>query len=344
MSLRFTASVFAAAAVLSVSSVASAQLLVPDSFRDRIMLFSHVDGSPIDLNYITNAQAGGVFQLAIEAQQVGDQIWVSDQNADSIFRFTLAGQPLGTVVGPADNLDNIRGFAVINNTLFVTNFGALNGAGGAGIRLFNATTGANLGTTTPPNVESAWDVIDWNNGAYVSDGGAITPVNTGHIFRLNRDTGAYESTLETGSATTNGLSLPKGMTTLANGNLLVANNSTPRNLYEYAPNGTRVASYGMGDLSVNGVFELENGRIFVAAQGTGVTGTNGLYSLDRATGQLDPILLGSQTPINPTTGFPEGFIPNFVNYAAIPEPAAAAGVALLAAGALAGRGRRTRAR
>jgi len=312
----------AAAAVICVVSASAVQadLLVPDSFRDRIMRFSSVDGSLIDMNFITNASTGNLFQLAIEAAPVGDQIWVSDQNADSIFRFTNTGQFLGTVVGPSNGLDNIRGFAVVNNILYVTNFFDGNGAPGPAIRRFNATTFQDLGSAFPPGVTSPWDVIEYDNDVIVSDGGTITGSNTGFLFRLDRTTGEYESTFASGQASTNGLTLPKGMTTLDNGNLLVANNSTPRNLYEYDATGTRVATYSMGDLSVNGVFELDNGRIFVAAQGTGVSGTNGLYSLDRATGELTPILLASQTP--------DGFIPNFVNFAVVPEPAAAASLLL----------------
>lgn len=330
---------FAAAAVVSISGFARADLIVPDSFRDRVMRFSSVDGSLIDLNYITNASTGNLFQLPIEAAPVGDQVWVSDQNADSIFRFSQAGQFLGTVVGPGNGLDNIRGFGVVNNILYVTNFFDGNGAPGPAIRKFNATTGADLGSTFPPNVTSPWDVIGYNNSVLVTDGGSISAGadDSGFIFRLNSSDGSFNSIFASGTRGSNGLSLPKGSTTLDNGNYLVANNSTPRNLYEYDATGTRIATYAMGDLSVNGVFELDNGNIFVAAQGTGVTGTNGLYSLDRGSGVLTPILLGSQTPINPSTGFPEGFIPNFVNFAVIPEPASV-GLATLAV--LLRRGRR----
>ena len=318
MLFRRPSAAAAAAAMLVVfvcAPTVRADLLVPDSFRDRIMRFSSTDGSLIDMNFITNESTGNLFQLAIEAAPVGDQIWVSDQNADSIFRFTQTGQFLGTVVGPSNGLDNIRGFGVVNNILYVTNFFDGNGAPGPAIRRFNATTGADLGSAFPPGVTSPWDVIEFDNSVIVSDGGTITGSNTGFLFRLDRNTGEYTSTFASGQASTNGLTLPKGLTTLDNGNLLVANNSTPRNLYEYDASGNRVATYSMGDLSVNGVFELDNGRIFVAAQGTGVFGTNGLYSLDRATGELTPILLGSQTS--------DGFIPNFVNFAVVPEPAAA---------------------
>lgn len=312
----------------SFAAVSLGDVLVPDSFRDRVMRFSSVDGSLIDLNFITNASTGNLLQLGIEVQQVGNEIWLSDQNADSIFRFSLGGEFQGTVVGPANNLDNIRGFGVVNNILYVTNFATNNGAPGPAIRKFNATTFADLGSTFPTGVTSPWDVVGFDNSVFVSDGGTTTGSNTGFLYRLNSSDGSFNSVFDDNSPTSNGLSLPKGMTVLSNGNLLVANNSTPDFLYEYKPDGSRVASYTFDpgtSLSFNGAVELENGLVFVTLQGSGVSGNNGAYSLDRSTGIFTPILLASQT---------DGFIPNFPNHVnGVPEPMsltmfAAAGVML----------------
>jgi hypothetical protein len=300
------------------------------------MRFSSVDGSLIDLNFITNASTGGVLQLGIEVGQVGDQIWLSDQNADSIFRFNLQGQFQGTVVGPANNLDNIRGFGVVNNILYVTNFATNNGAPGPAIRKFNATTFADLGSTFPPGVTSPWDVVEFDNSVMVSDGGTIGGSETGFLFRLNSSDGSFNSVFDDNSPTSNGLSLPKGMTVLSNGNLLVANNTTPDNIYEYTPAGVRVGTYTFDpgtSLSFNGAVELENGMVFVTLQGSGVSGNNGVYSLNRATGVFTPILLASQT---------DGFIPNFPNHVVgIPEPLGATGAALAGAMMLLRRGKRS---
>lgn len=285
--------------------VASADILVPDSFRDRVMRFSSVDGSLIDMNFITNADTGNIMLLGIKIQQMGNELWLSDQNLDGILKFDLDGNYLGFVVGPTNNLDNVRGFDVINNILYVCNFGANNGAGGACIRKFDATTFANLGSEFPPNVESCWDVRSFAGRVLVSDGGNIgTPTtDTGFIWGLNATTGAYEVAFASGTAASNGLSLPKGMCLLANGNLLVANNSGVDAIYEYDAAGTRVATYPLDPtFSANGVFELDNGLIFVCLQGTGVLGTNGIYLLDRSTGIVTPSLLGNQTT--------DGFIPN----------------------------------
>lgn len=314
MSSHAFSAAFSLAAVVTFGTPAPADVLVPDSFRDRVMRLSSVDGAVIDMNFITNASAGGIFQLAIEALQVGNEIWISDQNADSVFRFSLTGAHLGTVVGPAQGLDNIRGIGVIDGILYVTNFGALNGAPGPSIRLFDANNLNPLGSVFPPNVQSPWDVVAFDGWTMVSDGGTITGGgdDTGYVFRLNPNTGQYINTFLFGTRGSNGLSLPKGMCVLSNGNLLIANNSTPQNLYEYNPAGTRVATYPMTGLSCNGVMELDNGEVLVCAQGTGVFGTNGFYALNRGTNALRTILLGSQTA--------DGFIPNFPNRFTPPPP------------------------
>jgi hypothetical protein len=70
---------------------------------------------------------------------------------------------------------------------------------------------------------------------------------------------------------------------------------------------------------------MANGNVFVTLQGSGVFGTNGVYSLDRSTGVFTPILQGSQTT--------DGFIPNFPNHVAvIPEPAGALALLVMGAG------------
>ncbi len=287
---------------------AAADILVPDSFRDRVMRFSSVDGSLIDIDFITNDATGGIMLLGVKIKQVGDELWLSDQNLDGILKFDLDGAYLGFVVGPANNLDNVRGFDVVNNILYVCNFGSLNGAPGAAIRKFDATTLADLGSESPPQVQSCWDVREYAGRVVVSDGGTITTVpsqDTGYIWSLDPVTGVYNGTFASGTLASNGLSLPKGMTVLSDGNLLVANNSGTggRAILEYDASGARVATYPLeSNFNANGVIELDNGTIMICLQGTGVFGTNGIYILDRSTGIVTPSLLGSQTA--------DGFIPN----------------------------------
>jgi hypothetical protein len=317
--MKIAHAVFAAGLLAVALPAATADILVPDSFRDRVMRFSSVDGSLIDMNFITNADTGGIMLLGVKVQQVGSELWLSDQNLDGILKFDLDGNYLGFVVGPANNLDNVRGFNVVDNILYVCNFGPNNGAGGACIRKFDAATFANLGSEFPPFVESCWDVMPFAGRVMVSDGGAIStpPNDTGYIWGLNAATGAYEITFASGTAASNGLSLPKGMCLLSNGNLLVANNSGSRASLEYDAAGNRVATYPLDPtFSANGVFELDNGLIFICLQGSGVLGTNGIYLLDRSTGIVTPSLLGNQTT--------DGFIPNNPGRFSPPPPPCAA--------------------
>ena len=70
--------------------------------------------------FIDGSETGdGIFQTPINAIQVNQEIWVSDQVADAIFRFDLQGNYLSIVNdndgdGDTDNLDNIRGIEFIN--------------------------------------------------------------------------------------------------------------------------------------------------------------------------------------------------------------------------------------
>lgn len=314
--------------VLTFAPAAPAALLVADGWRDGVHLISSYDGSIIQLDLISDAVSGPDLSVPIEAMPVGNEIWMTDQNLDAVLRYSFDGTYLGEVVGPGHQLDNVRGFHVADNTLYVTNFGTNNGAPGAGIRRFNATTGEDLGTYVPPGARSPWDVAGFAGRILASDDLNIstTPaLDTAAIFELfpNGTSGVFAS----GSRGTNGMSLIKQMIELENGNLLVANNGQPRALIEFNPAGGIVASYSLGELQSNGLYELENGLILIGAQGTGVLGTNGLYTLDRGTGEIVAIFTGATLP--------GGTTPNFINF--IPEPGT---LSLLALGVLALRRRR----
>jgi len=302
--------------VLCCASLALAELLVTDRYRDSVHRFSSVDGSLVQLDFIVGAGPGQALDSPMEALVVGDRIWLSDQNLDSVFRYTLTGQYVDRFVGPAHQIDNIRGFDIVQGVLYLTNFGTANGAPGPAIRRFDVATGANLGTLTMPGSRSPWDVLAYGARLLVSDDTNISTnplLDTAVIWDIAQNpVGVFAS----GSAGTNGLSLPKQMIALSNGRLLVANNGTPRALLELNAAGQIVASYPLGTLRPNGLYELENGRIFIAGEDTGVLGTNGVYTLDRATGTLTPILLGNQVP--------GGLLPHYVNYYA-PPPAVCPG-------------------
>jgi len=110
--------------VVACAAPATAKLMIPDSgVGDRIMLFDDYDGTPIDLNWLTDAGAQGwYFTTPKEAIVVNDEIWVADQVADAIHRFdmdlnflgSITAHPLGGV------LDNIRGLGFDGQTVYQT--------------------------------------------------------------------------------------------------------------------------------------------------------------------------------------------------------------------------------
>lgn len=112
------------ALIVVLVSTAAADLMIVDSDNDRVMLFSSVDGSIIDLDWLTDVGAvGWVFTTPKEARVVGSEIWVSDQVADAIHRFDMDRNFLSSItVHPGDGglLDNIRGFGTDGSLVYLT--------------------------------------------------------------------------------------------------------------------------------------------------------------------------------------------------------------------------------
>lgn len=112
------------AVTLLGTTVAVAELMIPDSGTgDRVMLFSSVDGSLIDANWITDAGAvGWFFTTPKEASVIGSEIWVSDQVADAIHRFDLDRNFLSSITAHPGGgvLDNLRGFGSDGTSVYLT--------------------------------------------------------------------------------------------------------------------------------------------------------------------------------------------------------------------------------
>jgi hypothetical protein len=109
---------------LAAPVAAQNALMIPDSgTADRICLFSAVDGSLIDLNWLTDAGAvGWAFSTPKEAITVGNEIWVSDQLEDRIHRFDKSTRAfiasINTIAGGAV-MDNLRGLGVSGDTVYL---------------------------------------------------------------------------------------------------------------------------------------------------------------------------------------------------------------------------------
>ena len=271
-----------AAIVGLASSMASAQsrtlencdLMVPDSTNDRVMLFSSFDGSLINDNFIDMVPQGA--STPINSVQVGQEIWVSDQVADSIFRYSLDGSThLGTISG---GMDNVRGFEVVGNTAYVSNAGTNNGAPGNGVVTIDVPSATINGffVTGDTGVGSPFDVLAYNGNLLINDidGEDIDVFNNG---------GAFQSVFVESDGVS-GIDFPEQMAETSSGTILAAGFSSPAGIYEYDSSGSLLNYYDVGT-GLRGVHELGNGTIMF-------TDGSGVHIFDPNTGNISDSISG----------------------------------------------------
>ncbi|MEL6489604.1 MAG: calcium-binding protein [Cyanobacteria bacterium J06634_6] len=257
-------------------------LMIPDSVSDRILLFDPIDGSLVNDNFIDgSADTGlGIFGTPINAVQVDQEIWISDQVSDAIFRFDLKGSYLGMVGdsdtdGDTDGLDNIRGMEFVNGLVYVANGGDDNEAPGDGevVVVFDAE-GNNLGFF---DTGDPYDIRAYNGELLISDinrdsdGGedidryTIDGINSTLIGTF------HESDGETGVDFAQQITLRE-----SSGTVLVGGFSAPGGIYEYDTSGAQVGFLGAEEGFANrlrAAYELGNGNI-IWSGGDGVIVTN----------------------------------------------------------------------
>ena len=285
-------------------------LMIPDSISDRILLFDPNNGSLVDDNFIDgSADTGlGIFATPLNAVQVDQEIWVSDQVADAIFRFTLNGQYLGVIDdqdsdGDTDGLDNIRGMEFINGLVYVANGGANNDAPGDGevVVVFD-TQGNNLGFF---DTGDPYDIRAYNGELLISDinrdsdGGedidrySINGVNSSFLGSF------HESDGETG------IDFPQQITLReSTGTVLISGFSRPGGVYEYDSDGNQInflnAADGFANI-VRAAYELGNGNVIWS-------GGDGVVVTDVATGTSTDIYTVNTLPFRPSARYIEPLI------------------------------------
>ena len=244
---------------LAASSAKAQFVMSVDSGDDVVRLLSGVDGSLAVDNFIVDANDAATydFMTPLEAIQVGNEIWVSDQVADSIFRFDTAGTYLSKITGPA--LDNVRGISVVGNRVFATTGNSSQIAtydfAGNALGAFVAA-----GSSSP----SSYDAVAYGNQVLVSD---ITD-NALKLFSLGGT--------QTGDLVAPGtFGFAQQLFVRANGDVLVGSFSpgsggtATAGLFEVDAFGNVVNTYlNAPAQGVRGVYELLNGHYLASAGGT----------------------------------------------------------------------------
>lgn len=216
------------------------------STNDAVHLFDATTGALFQQNFIDLSTVGA--STPSHALQVGNQIWVSDQLQDKIFRFDLGGSFMGEITGA---LDNIKGMEVVGDQVWVTNAGTNNGASGDSI-VFIDSMSYNIAGSVATN-GSLFDLINYNGqvlGSNISNEAL-------EIYDLN---GNFVSTFVSSDGLT-GIDFPQQMFARANGNVLASGFSTPSGVYEYDIFGNSLGIIAGLDRGPRGVIELLNGDI-----------------------------------------------------------------------------------
>ncbi|MBC7938406.1 MAG: hypothetical protein H7Z19_01360 [Chitinophagaceae bacterium] len=241
---RCVAIAMTAVLIALAPGMAAAQfLMMPDSTNNRLVVFNEFNGAVVNANLFGLA-AG----TPIEALQVGNEIWISEQIGDRVSRWSLTGTPLGQLGGgPAGGLDNVRGMGIANGVLHVSNAGAANGAPGAALVRYSLT-GAPLGALPTASSSSPFDVIDFQGGLLVSSSNANDDL---HRYSY---AGASVGTFSNGAT----LNFAEQIDVTANGQLLVAGFSS-NNVVRFDAGGNIVSSFTAS--GARGVWELGNGNI-----------------------------------------------------------------------------------
>lgn len=218
--------------------------------------------------------------------QVGNEIWVSDQIEDAIFRFDLEGNYISSIT---NGMDNIKGLNLINqNEVWVTNAGTANGAPGDAIVRFD-TNGTLLGNFTTGG-KSSFDVLDGGNGSVY-----ISYISGGSPIEIRDYTGTFVSNF----VAPNVLNFAQQINFNTDGNLLVANFSSPSGIYLFNIE-TGVQMNYWAQSSPRGVIQLEDGNILF-------TNSNGVYKMNATNGTNTLLSSGgaqffTKLNLNPTDG------------------------------------------
>lgn len=265
MTKRF--GVVAAAAVGVAASASGQNLLVPESGSDVVYLINGFDGSVINNSFISIADAATAVgytgsSTPVEAIEVGNEIWVSDQLADRIWTFDRSGNFTGQIGVDSfgdGQLNNIRGIEVVGNTVYAS-LGNDNAAGTVleGVATIDVSTRTISGgfNGRDPADTSYFDVFAYNGELLVSN------IDSGNDGLERYDTAGNFLGVLVSSDGVSGIDFPQQINARSsNGNLLVGGFSPPSGVWEFTPEGDSLGVVAALDLGSRAGYELGNGSI-----------------------------------------------------------------------------------
>ena len=237
---------------------------------DNIVLLDYQTGTVIDPQLGTLTPLNATTPKGI--RQIGNEVWITDQVTDMIYRFDLTQNYIGNVTG---NMDNIKGLDLINGTeVWVTNSGSSNGAPGNAIVRFD-TSGNHLGHFMTDG-RSGFDVVDDGNGTVY-----ISYSNTGSPIEKRDYSGNFIQYL----VPPNTISFIQQIDIMASGNILAAAFSNPAGIYEFdSTTGVQVNYWAQPGL--RGVIETGDGSILWSS-------STGIHKLDPTNGTSVTLLPGA---------------------------------------------------
>ncbi|MCC5824209.1 MAG: hypothetical protein LAT64_12645 [Phycisphaerales bacterium] len=271
--MKVAAIVLAASAGVAFGQLQTVVMGV-DSGSNSAHIFDANTGALIQADYLQWGDLGTGGSTAKHALMVGNQIWVSDQLRDVIYRFDQAGNHVGTIGNMG--IDNIKGMELVGNQVWLTNAGTNQGAPGNSIVFIDAVSGDITGSVSTNG--SLFDLIHYN--------GQILGSNiSNHNLELYDLDGNFVGNFH--EPTPPGLRFPQQLALRANGNVLAAGFSgaggNVSGAYEFDPFGNSLGIVAGENLGPRGVIELGNGEVMWSNGGGFFVGSDMVF--DAGSGQ-----------------------------------------------------------
>jgi len=232
-------------------------VMVPDSTTKRVILFDEFDGLLLDKCFIDGNDDG--FNRPVNAIPVNDEIWISDQNADSIFRYTQDGVFIGildevtheiTGLQKTNGLDNIRGIEFVGDKLYV----ATNGNASPQVVVFK--DGKYDGFFLTKKVQ---DVLAYQDELYLT----INENNEDAIdvYTIDGAKSVFIRTIAQSDGVESFDFLQQLTVRQSSGTLLAGGFSAPSGIYNFALDGTILNIFREIGPPVRAAYELGNGNV-----------------------------------------------------------------------------------